>query len=113
MLCENKGYKYAVSNPFFEIWLLLHHDSPSEEDKKFAVTDNHAYEKTSHFRNRLRELGAPLKAEKHIRFEDYSISKIELAVKQAEELHINKNDFAPKYFATTVYLLLQKIMEML
>ena len=24
--CQEKGYSYAVSNPFFEIWLLLHHD---------------------------------------------------------------------------------------
>ena len=31
--CEEKGYHYAISNPFFEIWLLLHHDQPSEEDK--------------------------------------------------------------------------------
>ena len=23
--CDEKGYKYAISNPFFEMWLLLHH----------------------------------------------------------------------------------------
>ena len=37
-MCEEKNYGYAISNPFFEIWLLLHHDMPTDEDKSFAVT---------------------------------------------------------------------------
>lgn len=28
-------------------------------------------------------------------------------------LHVNKQDLCPRYFATTVYLLLRKIMDML
>ena len=36
--CEERGYKYAISNPFFEMWLLLHHDEVSAEDKKYAVS---------------------------------------------------------------------------
>ena len=39
--CDEKGYKYAVSNPFFEIWLLMHHDDVNEEDRKYAVTAGH------------------------------------------------------------------------
>ena len=112
-LCAEKGYHYAVSNPFFELWLLLHHDEASDEDKAFAVTETHAYEKTDHFRIRLSELGAALKDKKHICFSDYNIEKVNLAIKRAEVLHKNKQDLCPKYFATTVYLILNKLMEML
>lgn len=111
--CEEKGYHYAVSNPFFEIWLLLHHDEPSEVDKSFAVSDRHPYEKTNHFRTRLLKLGAPLKDKKHIDSSSYSDEKIKKAVHRAEELHVDKTDLCPQYFATTVYLLLKQIIEML
>ena len=111
--CREKGYGYAVSNPFFEVWLLLHHDVPRAEDRTFAVTDEHEYEKTAHFRQRLRELHAPLKKDKHIEPENYDEEKIRLAVHRAEELHIDKNDFCPKYLASTVYMLLRKMMDML
>lgn len=111
--CREKGYSYAVSNPFFEIWLLLHHDRPSEKDKSFAVSDEHPYETTSHFRTRLSELGAPLRDKKHINSLNYSDEKIKIAIRRAEELHKDKEDLCPRYFATTVYLLLKKIVEML
>ena len=54
-----------------------------------------------------------MKEKKHIRFSDYSDEKIKLAIHRAEELHVDKQDLCPQYFATTVYLLLQKIMIML
>lgn len=112
-MCQEKGYNYAISNPFFEIWLLLHHTDPTERDKYFAVTDSHPYEKTNHFRTRLRDLGAPLKDTKHINFSHYSIQNIEKAIQRADALHTDKENLCPKYFATTIYLLLQKIMQML
>ena len=112
-MCQEKGYKYAISNPFFEIWLLLHHDDPTEKDKSFAVTDNHSYEKTDHFRTRLRVLKAPLKDKKHIDVSNYTDQSVRDAIRRAEALHTDRGDLCPKYFATTVYLLLQKIMEML
>lgn len=112
-MCQAKNYGYAISNPFFEIWLLLHHDIPNEVDKGFAVTDDHAYEKTDHFRMRLQDLGAPLKDKKHIDSSDYDVEKVKTAISRAEELHFNKTDLCPKCFATTVYILLNKMMEML
>lgn len=112
-VCTEKGYHYAISNPFFEIWLLLHHDDATEEDKAWAVTDTHPYEPTDHFRKRLRALGVPLKDKKHISENHYDEVKVRNAVERAAALHIQKNDKYPKYFATTVYLLLRKILEML
>lgn len=112
-LCAQKGYSYAISNPFFEIWLLLHHDDARPEDKIWAVTDDHAYEPTDHFRNRLRELHAPLKDKKHISEMHYNRQNVQDAINRAAALHIQNGEKYPKYFATTVYLLLEKIIEML
>lgn len=112
-MCRERNYSYAVSNPFFEIWLLLHHDKANELDKSFAVTDAHEYESTDHFRNRLRVLGAPLKERKHIEASDYTRENVRLAISRAEELHLDRTDLCPKYFATTVYILLNKMMDML
>lgn len=112
-LCQERNYGYAVSNPFFEIWLLLHHDSPTLADKAYAVTEQHAYEKTDHFRTRLRELGFPLKGKKSIDIAQYTLEKVKEAIARAEELHQDKSDLSPHYFATTVYILLNKLIEML
>ncbi len=112
-ICEEKGYGYAISNPFFEIWLLLHHDNATEEDKKYAVTKEHAYEPTIHFRERLHKLKVPLKDKKHILDKHYDREKIFQAIERAKALHLYKEDKVPKYFATTVYLLLEKMVEML
>ncbi|MDO4292386.1 MAG: RloB family protein [Eubacteriales bacterium] len=112
-VCRSKNYGYAVSNPFFEIWLLLHHDVANDVDKSFAVTNEHEYEKTDHFRNRLKNLGVALEDKKHINFSDYNAENVRTAIARAEELHLDKSDSCPRYFATTVYLLLNKMMEML
>lgn len=112
-ICKTKNYKYAVSNPFFEIWLLLHHDTPNDTDKTFAVTDTHEYEKTDHFRTRLRDLGFPLEEKKHINPLHYDIEKVQTATARAETLHVDKDDLCPKYFTSTVYRLLNEMMEML
>lgn len=112
-MCQTKKYGYAVSNPFFEIWLLLHHDTVNDTDKNFAVTDTHPYQKTDHFLTRLRGLGTPLKDKKHIKSSDYDAEKVKAAIARAETLHLDKTDLCPKYFATTVYILLNKMMDML
>ncbi len=111
--CKQKGYHYAVSNPFFELWLLLHHDDVTDEDKSFAVTDTHPYEPTSHFISRLDTLKVPLKRNNHKKIiqSDYTKENITHAVERAKLLHINSNDLAPKYLATTVYMLVEKIIE--
>ncbi len=112
-MCDNKQYGYAISNPFFEIWLLLHHDDADEEDKAYAVTKEHEYESTSHFRERLHNLHVPLKKEKHIEGSYYNKENIFQAIKRAKKLHIDKNARYPEYFATTVYELLEKMIDML
>ena len=112
-MCQARGYGYAISNPFFEMWLLLHHDDPTDEDKSFAVTDNQSYKKTDHFRTRLSNLSVPLKDKKHINPSHYNSQNVKDAIQRANVLHIDKEDLSPHYYATTVYLLLLKIIQML
>lgn len=109
--CEEKGYKYAISNPFFEIWLLLHHDEASEEDKKYAVTETHPYEATKHFRMRLTDKGAPLKEQKHLKLEHYSDEKVRLAVQRAKELVEGKDEKIPSGYGTYVYKIIEEILD--
>lgn len=109
--CDEKGYKYAISNPFFEMWLLLHHDEVREEDRKYAVTETHSYEATDHFRVRLTEKGAPLKEQKHLNIEHYSDEKIRLAVQRAKGLVKGKEEKIPSDYGTYVYKIVEEILE--
>jgi hypothetical protein len=109
--CDEKGYKYAISNPFFEVWLLLHHDKVWEEDKKYAVTEKHPYEPTDHFRNRLAERGAALKEQKHLNEEHYSDEKIRAAVQRAKELQKDSSEKYPKDYGTHVFKIIDEILE--
>ena len=109
--CDKKVYKYAVSNPFFELWLLLHHDDVKPEDFNYAVTENHPYEKTHHFRDRLRNLGVSLKNKKHIRNpDDYTKDKIMKAVERAELLDKNDERY-PTNLGSTTYRLIKLLVE--
>lgn len=109
--CKNKNYGYAISNPFFELWLLLHHLDVNEDDYKYAVTEKHAYEKTSHYRNRLRDdAKSPLKESKHIESIHYDVEKVKGASKRAKALHNNSEEW-PHNLGSTMFLLVDKIIE--
>ncbi len=115
--CKKRSYSYAVSNPFFELWLLLHHDkvntNPDDEnnDAKWAVTANHAYEPTDHFKERLSALGVGLHDKKHIKTEHYNKEKVLVAMGRAKELDTEPPVDYPTDLGTTVYRLLKKIEE--
>lgn len=106
--CEENGYGYAISNPNFELWLLLHHDNPTDEDRQCAVTDTCPYQKNSHFRKRLETLGVPLRKRKHIVPEHYTRDCVRKAIERAHALHVPADPF-PKALATTVYRLVEDI----
>ena len=110
-ICKSNGYRYAISNPFFELWLLLHHDDAIEADKKYAVTDEHPYEHTDHFRDRLRFLGVPMN-DKAIRAEHYDMENVEKATKRARLLHKNLSFEMPKALTTTVFSLFDEIFSL-
>lgn len=103
-----KKYKYAVSNPFFEVWLLLHHCDHTAEDEKFQVTDTNFYTKTDHFKERLKNLGVPLTGnpKKIPEIKDYDLLKIKAAITRAKVLHGDSGEFKkwPESFGSTVYI---------
>lgn len=112
--CQNNKYKYAVSNPFFELWLLLHFDDVNEEDYSYAVNDSHSYEPTSHFRDRLSALGVPLKNHKHFDakyYPKYNKVAINNAIQRAEALDPEPKCNFPLDLGSTVYRLLKSIKE--
>ena len=106
---KENGYDYAISNPFFELWLLLHHDMVNDDDYKYAVTETHKYEKTNHFRNRLKK--ASLKNQKEPELNHYSKECIKSAVSRAKSLHDIELSW-PQNLGSTVYILVEKIVEL-
>ena len=112
-----RPYSYAVSNPFFELWLLLHHDevNTNPEDKnsdaKWAVTASHAYEPTDHFKDRLSALGVGLIEKKHINSAHYNKEKVLVSIRRAKKLDKEPPVDYPTDLGTTVYRLLEKIAE--
>ena len=108
--CDEKKYKYAISNPFFELWLLVHHDDVKDEDFKFAVTEECLYKRTSHFRDRLRDLKVPLKNTKYIKDPSvYTKDTIRKAVERAKSLDAS-NERYPTNLGSTVYKLMQLML---
>lgn len=113
--CKAYNFNYAVSNPFFELWLLLHHDDANtnvedtDNDSQWAVTSNHAYQPTDHFINRLSALGAKLKDKKHIEPHHYDKEKILQAICRAKALDTEPPCDYPTQLGTTVYRLLESI----
>ncbi len=109
--CDSKHYGYAISNPFFEIWLLLHHVDVAPNDFNFAVTNDQPYKPTNHFRLRLRHDGnAPLEKSKHPRKQDYTVDKVKDAISRAKALHAGETNRWPTRLGSTAYILLEKII---
>lgn len=113
--CKAHNFNYAVSNPFFELWLLLHHDDvntnlgDTDNDFQWAVTADNRYRSTDHFLNRLSALGAKLKDKKHIDPRHYDKEKIQQAICRAKALDTEPPCDYPTKLGTTVYRLLETI----
>ena len=111
--CDAKKYGYAISNPYFELWLLLHHVDAIADDHKYAVTDASPYDPTSHahFGKRLLDDASAPRVSKHINAQHYDINKIKCAISRAKNLHNINESTWPKSLGSTAYLLLEKIIE--
>lgn len=104
--CSQKGYHLAVSNPCFEVWLLLHlkdlSDYSIEEINRFTQNFNRDLERE--IRNIL---GSYNKSNPDtLKF----LPLIHDAIKRAKNLDQNPHDRWPNSIGTRVYLLAQKII---
>lgn len=109
--CDKKNYCHAISNPFFELWLLLHYSTPNSKDEEWAVTEGHPYQTTKHFRNRLRELGHPLKKGKYIRAENMTEKFVRNAISNGGKLWEQNKELFPYGLYTEMFLLVGQIIS--
>lgn len=112
-ICHQKrGYYLAISNPAFELWLLLHLVDCSaltqqeKEDlfKNAKVTRNKTYSKKM-----LSDLLGGFNEAKYDA--DSFVPKVEEAIKNAIVLDVNPRTRWPNYLATRVYKLVQNIIS--
>ncbi len=104
--CRDKGFWIAVSNPCFELWMLLHLD---EFDLYDYEQKNRLFHNSQNFIEReiRRILGSFNKSNPDT---SKFLPHIENAVIRAKKLDINPNSRWPNSLGTRVYLLVEKIL---
>ena len=109
--CKQKGYYIAVSNPCFEIWLLLHIKDIDKYDKdeKLELLKNNkdGHQKRKIDREIINILGEYNKS--NIPVEKFiTNNKIEIAIEHAKQLD-NPDEDWPNSLGTKVFLLIEKL----
>jgi len=104
--CAQKQFLLALSNPAFELWLILHFkdlDTSSDGEKaKFLENKNQCLKKE--LKNLLSGFNPS-----HLNFDDFW-QHINLAIQRAERLDTEPQDRWPNQLGSRVYLLMKKIM---
>lgn len=108
--CMAKGIQYAVTNPFFEFWLYLHHFEVDAEDKKHANKVGDDY-----FRSKMANAGIVLSGNSHKKPkpDDYNIKNVSLATERAKLLHTNPAERWPQELGSHMYKLITRFFELL
>lgn len=100
-LCKQKGYKLAISNPCFELWLLIHHVKVSDSLQEFETLT------CAQITERLRAaLGAYNKANLNI---DNFIDNVSMAIVEARVLD-NPAEEWPNSVGSKVFLLIESMI---
>jgi hypothetical protein len=111
-LCLQKNISFAVSNPCFEFWLLLHvayiNDYSNEQKKLMLVNRKVGTNRTWLNRELVRRLGSYNKS--NLQFSYFS-SGINQAITQAENLDVNPEHRWPNELGSRVYRLVKIIMS--
>jgi len=95
--CETKNYRLGMSNPCFEIWLILHYE------------DSDSISKTA----KCGELKTKWKEIKHNKRQNKEniLDFLTIAVNNAEKLDIDKTTRYPNTIGTRVYKLIKSILD--
>lgn len=111
-LCsQNKNLRFCVSNPCFELWLLLHLDDVSlysEEEKNNITANRKCSRHKSWLKHKLSEKMDGYD-ESHYDARLF-LPRIDDAIIRAQALDINKDDRWPQTTGTRVYRLALSIM---
>lgn len=109
-LCNQKSYGFALSNPCFELWLLLHRKDINEYSA--AVRDELFRNIKTGNRGRIEnELLAICGTynKSNLNVDDY-LPYVNLAIQRAEALTQNVNERWPDYLGSHVYKLVRELM---
>jgi hypothetical protein len=113
-LCFQKNYKFAVSNPCFELWLLLHLKSLEEyPERTLQEFRKNRRPNSKHPRTRLeRELVALLGSYNKGNPDTTTLLfNVKLAIERARNLDKNPEHRWPINLGTRVYLIVEKIIN--
>lgn len=109
-LCVQKRYGFALSNPCFELWLLLHRKDINEYSA--AVREELLINLKTGNRGRVEiELLAICGTynKSNLNVDDY-LPHVNVAIQRAEALTQNVNERWPDYLGSHVYKLVRKLM---
>lgn len=108
---QNDNLHFCVSNPCFELWLLLHIEdvaSYNEERKATLFTNKKVNSQYTWLKKRMKDLTG------HYRESDYDaialLPYVDTAIERAEGLDVSTVDRWPQAIGTRVYLLVKSIM---
>lgn len=109
---QNNNLHFCLSNPCFELWLLLHLEDVSrygeEEKKRLSANRKNSKHGTTYLKKQLKAL---LGSYTESNYDVYSLlGNINVAIGRAEILDINPKDRWPQTIGTRVYLLAKSIM---
>lgn len=108
---QNSNLRFCVSNPCFELWLLLHIEdiaSYDKEQREVLFRNKKVNSQDTWLKKRMKDLTG------HYRESDYDamalLPHIDTAIERAEVLDISPVDRWPQTIGTRVYLLVKSIM---
>lgn len=103
--CESNEYCLALSNPCFEVWLLLHLKDLTEYNKK----EIERICKNKHsIKEKIREFISSFDKGGNIHMQHF-MNRIDKAIKNARKLDIQPQDRWPRTVGTRVYVLMENI----
>jgi hypothetical protein len=109
--CNQKGYFLAISNPAFEIWLLLHlkniNDYSADQKEELLLNWKEDTNRTRLEREIIKLLGSYNKSNVDT---GSFLPFINLAIARARELDIHPDHRWPNHLGTRVYLLAELIL---
>ena len=110
--CQKLGYNIALSNPTFELWLLLHLKSVSDysEQELDKIKENKKINKNKRFLEK--ELSSIMNGyRKGTLKSEIFLPKVQFAIIQARKIDQQNEKRKIENFGTTVFLLAEKIID--
>lgn len=109
--CHQKGYRLSVSNPCFELWLLLHvkdiGEYDSEQRRRLQRNNRISQNRTALEKELVNILGTYNKSNLK---SDQFLPHVRKAIEQAEKLDQDSDGRWPESLGTRVYLLVNRIL---